>query len=169
MCTPRDDRSNARSTHADSSILLRGHSQPSVGESYNGSVESTTPSKESLTLEWQTHARYAKSLKPDATGYHPEKISALASWSIHQTSGWTRPSQSPLAPDHDIWSPPAVPSPTKAAWNPPAAVSVCVFQPLSWETTSGIHQQRHDFTSRPRTKFRTLLGREFSPTYSSHA
>ena len=33
MCTPCDNRSDARRTHADSPILLRGHSQPGVSES----------------------------------------------------------------------------------------------------------------------------------------
>ena len=47
-------------------------------------------SKENITLEWQTHARYTKGRKPNATRYHPEKLSALTSRSIYQKSRPTK-------------------------------------------------------------------------------
>jgi hypothetical protein len=58
--------------------------------------------KENNALEWQTYARYAKGWKPNATEYHPKKISALTSKSINQKrrSTKTEPESTGTRPQH---------------------------------------------------------------------
>jgi len=73
MCTPRDDRSNARSTHADSPALLRGHSQPSASGSWNGSVESTTPTKREPHPRMANPCQVCEGLEAKRYGVPPQE------------------------------------------------------------------------------------------------
>lgn len=91
MCTPRDDRSNARSTHADSPILLRGHIQPSVSESWIEGIDSTKPSTKNInsimTNSCQVYERpYSHTLR----GTTPRRQTALTSKSVYQKTRRTR-------------------------------------------------------------------------------
>ena len=90
MCTPRDGKSDARSTHADSSTLLRGHVQPSVSESQSDYSESIAPSTTGATLGWQTHTGYAQAISRTLRSTTPKKLSALTSRRIYQKSRPTK-------------------------------------------------------------------------------
>lgn len=73
--------------------------------------------KENPTLEWQTHARHARGQHDQTLAeYHPKKISTLTSRStLCRKRSKQEAGQSPLAPTHNTWSPPAVSSPIKPA------------------------------------------------------
>lgn len=88
------------------------------------------------TLRGTTPGRYPRSLPRAST-----RRTRLA-----------RPSQNPLALDHNTWGPPAMSSPTAAAWSPPATASVHVAHPLPQQTTSGVHQQRRESVDRIDTR-----------------
>jgi hypothetical protein len=70
-----------------------------------------------------------RTARSDATRYHPGKITALSSKSIHHEDGQMRSGQSPLAPDHNTWSPPANFVTYRGAWSPPVATSARVVHP----------------------------------------
>ncbi|KAM0724063.1 hypothetical protein Q7P37_000243 [Cladosporium fusiforme] len=134
VCTPRDDRPDARSTPADSPILLRSHTQPSVEE---------------LALEWQTHARHAK--KPHGQALTDCQPGRQLHSSPQAPSEETRDKEVSRSPPALTTTTPGVHQQRCHPHSQPESTGtdqVSVVSILPRKTTSGVHQQRRDPTKR---------------------